>query len=332
MRCIGRFLFGILLEKEGMPMCTAMSWKGFFGRTLDLEYSYEEQVTVMPRNFPLPFRVQGTVESHHAIMGTAYVAEGYPLFYDGMNERGLAMAGLNFPNNTCYHPAAPGRDNVAPFEFIPWILGQCATVDEVEVLLQRVNLADISFSGKLPLTPQHWMIADRNRSIVVESTAEGVQVYEDPMGVLTNNPPFPRLRAALSEYEYLIPAEPECKGTDPSAHSRGMGAVGLPGDWSSPSRFVRAAFLREYGAGEGVSQFFHLLGGVEQPEGVVRLQNGGMVRTVYTSCCDLERGIYYYTTYENRQITGVNMHREHLDGSVLTSYPLRREEHIFMEN
>lgn len=313
-------------------MCTAMNWKGFFGRTLDLEYSYREQVTVMPRNFPLSFRRVEGGEHHYAIIGMAHVEDGVPLYYDGMNERGLAVAGLNFPHNACYGQDVPGRDNVAPFEFIPWVLGRCATVAEAEKLLERVNVVNLPFSDGLPVTPQHWMIADRERSIVVEPLAEGLLVHENPVGVMTNNPPFPRQLAHLARFDHLTPVEPEGAVWDASARSRGMGAVGLPGDWSSPSRFVRAAFLREHGAGDGVSQFFHLLSGEEQPEGGVRLQNGGMVKTVYTSCCHLDRGIYYYTTYENRQITGVNLFREHLDGSILTCYPLRREEQIRMEN
>jgi choloylglycine hydrolase len=176
------------------------------------------------------------------------------------------------------------------------------------------------------------MIADKDRSIVVEATEEGLKVYPNSVGVLTNNPPFPRQLAYLAEFEYLSPLEPEPVGIDLSDYSRGMGAVGLPGDWSSPSRFVRAAFLRKYGQGDGFSQFFHLLGGVEQPRGGVCLQDGRTVVSVYTSCCDLARGVYYYTTYENRQITGVDIYGENLDGSALVCYPLREKENIRMEN
>lgn len=303
-------------------MCTAIRWNGFFGRTLDLEYSYEEQVTVTPRNFPL-----GGVDSHYAILGAAYVAEGYPLYYDAVNEKGLAMAGLNFPGNACYREAQPGRDNVAPFELIPWVLGRCATVREAERLLERVNLTDMPFRENLPLTPLHWMIADRERSVVAEPMADGLRVYENPADVMTNNPPFPEQVARGDAFSALRPDEPE--GV---YDSRGMGAVGLPGDWSSSSRFARSAFVRKYAVHGGVGQFFRILGSVEVPEGCVRLRDGQQVKTVYTSACHMERGVYYYTTYENHRITGVDMHREHLDGSVLTCYPLRRVEDIRTEN
>lgn len=308
-------------------MCTAIRWSGFFGRTLDLEYSYEEQVTVTPRNFPLPFRRMETMNSHYAIMGVAHVAEGYPLYYDAVNEKGLAMAGLNFPGNACYHAEKTGRDNVTPFELVPWVLGRCSTVNEAERLLERVNLTDTSFNGNLPLTPLHWMIADRERSIVAEPMAEGLKVYENPTDVMTNNPPFPEQLERGAAFSALLPDEPE--GV---YDSRGMGAVGLPGDWSSSSRFARAAFVRKYAADGGVGQFFRILGSVEVPEGCIKLGDGRQVKTVYTSACHMERGVYYYTTYESHRITGVDMHREHLDGTVLTCYPLRRKEDIRTEN
>ena len=134
-------------------MCTAAAYHTkdhYFGRNLDLEYSYRESVTVTPRNFPLPFRCGKTLETHQAIIGMAFVVGGYPLYYDAANEKGLAMAGLNFPDNCCYNPAQEGKDNIAPFEFIPWILSQCATVKEARPLLERLNLTQERFSDQLP--------------------------------------------------------------------------------------------------------------------------------------------------------------------------------------
>lgn len=300
-------------------MCTAIRWKGFFGRTLDLEYSYEEQVVTAPRNFPL-----AGLDSHYAVMGVAHVAEGYPLYYDGVNEKGLAMAGLNFPGNARYHGDRPGKDNVPPFDLISWVLGQCASVEEAKALLERVSLTDRPFREDLPLTPLHWMIADRERSLVAEPMAEGLRLYENPADVMTNNPPFPAQLERLGIFSHLLPDEPEGR-----QDSRGMGAMGLPGDWSSSSRFARAAFVRRHAVGDGMERFFRLLGSVEVPEGCIRLRNGLQVRTVYTSAYDLERGLCCYTTYENHRVTGVRLCP---DGAELTCFPLRRESDIRMEN
>ena len=125
-------------------MCTAVSFvQGgdlYFGRTLDLDRSFGEQVVVVPRNYSLRFRMSGALDSHYAMIGMALVREDYPLYYEAANEAGLAMAGLNFPGNARYAAPAGGRDNVASFEFLPWMLGQCADVDQAEGLLARLNI------------------------------------------------------------------------------------------------------------------------------------------------------------------------------------------------
>lgn len=266
-------------------MCTAATYKTkdfYFGRTLDYEFSYAEEVTITPRNFPFSFREKPTLKTHYAIIGMAYVAENYPLYYDAFNEKGLAMAGLNFVGNAYYRKPAEGKDNIAQFEFIPWILGQCTSVKEARVLLNNINLTDVSFNEKLPLAQLHWLISDREESITVESVKEGIKVYDNPVGVLTNNPPFDMQMFALNNYRNLSPRmqkEHFAKDLPLQAYSRGMGALGLPGDLSSQSRFVRAAFVKMNsvsgeGEKESVSQFFHILNAVDQQRGCCELEDG----------------------------------------------------------
>ena len=324
-------------------MCTAATYRTkdhYFGRTLDYEFSYGEEVTLTPRNYPLRFRHTGTMEHHHAILGMAYVEEGYPLYFDGMNEKGLAMAGLNFVGHAHYRPAVPGRENVAQYEFIPWILARCDSVAQARKLLEEVNLTLDAFSPALPPAQLHWMIADREEAITVESVREGLRIYDNPGGVLTNNPPFDIQLYMLRNYMHLSPQPPQNRFSDAldlHSYSRGMGAIGLPGDLSSQSRFVRAAFVRLNSVsgeseGESVSQFFHILGAVEVPMGCCALENGEYERTIYTSCCNTDRGIYYYRTYDNHAITGVDMHRENLDGEGLIRYPQIAENRLQMQN
>lgn len=326
-----------------MTMCTAVTYKTrdfYFGRTLDYDVFYPSVVTVTPRNFPLPFRHAAPMERHYAIIGMAWVSGEYPLYFDGVNEAGLGMAGLNFVGNAVYQRAVPGKDNVAQFEFIPWILGKCASVREARVLLERINLTDTPFSKELPPAQLHWLIADREEAIVVEAVKEGLRVYEDPVGVLTNNPPFDEQVFNLNNFMHLSSKDPENRFSPRlslEVYSRGMGALGLPGDLSSQSRFVRASFVKlnsvsGEGEKESVNQFFHILGSVEQQRGCCDVGNGAHEITIYTSCCNADRGIYYYTTYENHQITGVDMHGEDLDGRRLVSYPLAAEEQIRMQN
>lgn len=328
---------------EGFIMCTSVTYKTkdhYFGRTLDYEISYHETVAVTPRNFPFYFRKAGILKKHYAMIGMASMAGEYPLYYDATNEKGLSMAGLNFPGNAGYKSVMENKDNVAPFEFIPWILGQCGTVSEARGLLEHLNLVEINFSDELPLAMLHWMISDREESITVESVKEGLKVYDNPVGVLTNNPSFDYQMFNLNNYMSLSrnePADNFSKDLKLSAYCRGMGALGLPGDLSSMSRFVRAAFTKFNSVSgdsesESISQFFHILGSVAQQKGCVYLGKGKYEVTMYTSCCNTDKGIYYYTTYENRRITGVDMHRENLNGSRTVSYPVIRRQQVWMQN
>ena len=323
-------------------MCTAVTYKTkdhYFGRTLDLEYSYHEEVVVTPRNFPLSFRGHRTLKTHYAIIGMATVVDVYPLYYEAANEHGLAMAGLNFPGNAHYFEEMEGKDNVAPFEFVPWILGQCKNLKQAQKLLKRINLWNVSFSEELPLSPLHWIIADKKAAITVESVADGLKIYDNPVGVLTNNPTFDYHLTHLCDYRSLTRESNENRfGEIPlEAYSRGMGGMGLPGDFSSASRFVRGAFVKcnsvsEPGEKESISQFFHILGAVEQPRGCVRLPDGRYVITGYASCINTDRGIYYYKTYDNSCISAVDMHRCDLDGEEIYQFSLKKEQVIHWQN
>lgn len=324
-------------------MCTAATYKTkdfYFGRTLDYEFSYGEEIVVMPRNFPISFCHMGEMKHHYALIGMAHLAGNFPLFYDAINEKGLGMAGLNFVGNADYKPFAPGKDNVAPFEFIAWILSQCTSVKEARLLLDKINLVNTPFSDQLPLAQLHWIIADREEAITVESVKEGLKVYDNPAGVMTNNPSFDQQMHNLSNFMNLSPKSPSNHFSGKlnlATYSRGMGALGLPGDLSSQSRFVRVAFVKLNSISgdsesESVSQFFHILGSVDQQRGCCDVGDEKYEYTIYTSCCNASKGIYYYTTYENHQVSGVDMHRENLDGNSLSRFPLILGEHINMQN
>lgn len=324
-------------------MCTAVTYKTkdfYFGRTLDYEHSFAEKIVITPRNFPLPFRTMGTKNAHYAILGMACVTDNFALYFDAVNEKGLAMAGLNFPGYAVYQKNTPGKDNIASFEFIPWILSQCENVQQARALLERINITAEPFSKEIPPSPLHWLLADREEALTIEAVQEGIRVYPNPAGVLTNNPPFDAQMCQLSNFMHLSPQNPEnrfSRALPLRPYSRGMGAMGLPGDLSSQSRFVRAAFVKlnslsGSGERESVSQFFHILGAVDQPRGCCDLGDGQYETTIYTSCCNASRGIYYYTTYDNRQISAVDLHGENLDGSDLLCFPLRREGDVFRHN
>lgn len=323
-------------------MCTAITFQTkdhYFGRNLDLEHHYRETVTITPRNYTFTLRNGQKLTEHYAMIGMATVTGEYPLYYDATNEYGLSMAALNFPDNAVYKEKSSDKCNITPFELILWLLSTCKTVEQAQEQLQNLNLWKHAFSKTLPLTPLHWILADQTHCLVMEPMADGLHIHPNPTGVLTNNPPFPYHMHHLNHYLQLTPNVPEnhiAPDISLSPYSRGMGAMGLPGDLSSASRFVRAVFTKQHariGSSEAqsITQFFHILGSVEQQEGCVRLPEGDE-KTVYSSCCNTGKGIYYYKTYENSQITAVHMHKEDLDGTALIRFPLRMEQTIHMEN
>lgn len=324
-------------------MCTAVTYQTndfYFGRTLDYGFSYGDEIVVTPRNYPFHFRDKETLSSHYAMIGMACVAEETPLYYDAVNEKGLGIAGLNFVGNAVYRDKSDDKDNIAQFEIIPWILGQCATTEEALSLISRMNFWNIPFSPQLPPAQLHWIIADSKKTVTVEAVADGVKIYDNPTGVLTNNPPFDMQLFRLNDFMHLSAQTPENHFSPDlplRPYSRGMGALGLPGDLSSQSRFIRASFVKTHSVcgndeRESVSQFFHILNSVDQQRGCCVLEDGTCEITIYTSCCNASKGIYYYTTYDNHQISAVDMHRENLDADAIVRYTPIKEEQIRMHN
>lgn len=326
-----------------VEMCTAITYKTkdhYFGRNLDYELSYGETVMVTPRNAPLPFRNVPDMKTHYAMIGMGNFTDGYPLYYDATNEKGLSVAGLLFAGNAAYMPEVPEKDNIAPYEFVAWILGQCADIAEAKEKLKTINMADIRFNENLPLSPMHWMFADRESTIVVEPLKEGVKVYDNPVGVLANDPTFDFQLFNLNQYMGLSCEKPEntfAQNLKMNCYSRGMGSFGLPGDLTSISRFVRAAFtscnsISGDTESESISQFFHILNSVAFPRGCVHMGDGKDEITIYSSCCNIDKGIYYYTTYENNQISAVNMNRENLRGNRVLLYPVIKGQQVRWQN
>lgn len=320
-------------------MCTCIAYENgdfYFGRNMDVEYTFGEKVVITPRNHRFSFQMLPEMPSHYAMIGMAAVYENNPMYAEAVNEKGLGIAGLNFPGNAVYREKQEGKKNVAPYELIPWILGQCADVEEARTLLDGVNLLDRPAAPDLPLAPLHWMIADRNSCIVLEAVEDGVHIYENRYGVLTNNPPFPYYQMHMSNYRNLTRNVPENRfagGLTLPVYGQGMGAIGLPGDFSPVSRFVKAVFLKWNSIAEpeelsNVTQFFHILDGVAMVKGAVMTGEGKPDYTTYSCCVNADRGIYYYRTYENSLIQKADLWGGDVDGDRLKVFELTREQQV----
>ena len=298
----------------------------FFGRNLDWSFSYGERVVITPANYQLPSPFGAMPQTRFPLIGMGITAQGIPLYFDCANDQGLAVAGLNFPGFAAYEPqAVEGKTNIAAYEFPLWVAGLFASVDEVEA-----NLADVAIVGKAPIeqlgvAQLHWIIADAQRSIVVEYTEAGLQVFHNDVDVLTNQPGFAWHRENLRSYLNVsseVPPTRTWRGAQLAPYGAGAGMRGIPGDYYSPSRFVRLAYLNanypeKETEQENVTRLFRSLEGVSMVEGASRMADGDFEITIFTSGFSAGTNTYYYSTYNNPAIRAVAMGDYDLHGSQL---------------
>lgn len=325
-------------------MCTSIAMTTgdfYFGRNMDLDYRFGERIVLTPRNYPIEFRRAGGMKDHYAIIGMATVAENYPLYAEAMNEKGLCIAGLQFPENAFYpETEISGKNNVSPFELPLWILGKCASTEEAEELLSETNIVGIPFSKDMPLTPLHWHIADSKRSLTLEITKNGTELCDNPVGILTNNPSFEFHMTNLCQYLNLTSEYPDNRLSDKISlvpYGNGFGAMGLPGDFSPSSRFIRAVFMKfnsmcEDSEESRVSRFFHIMESVSIVRGCVINKEDRMSITTYCCCMNVSKGYYYFRSYSNSRLTAVNMFKEDLDSDCLKEFRLMETPSVLWIN
>ncbi len=317
-------------------MCTGLALETkdglhLFGRNMDIEYSFNQSIIFIPRNFKCVNKSNNKeLTTKYAVLGMGTIFDDYPTFADGMNEKGLGCAGLNFPVYVSYSKEdIEGKTNIPVYNFLLWVLANFSSVEEVKEALKNANIVDIPINKNIPNTTLHWMISDiTGKSIVVEQTKEKLNVFDNNIGVLTNSPTFDWHVANLNQYVGLRYNQvPEFKLGDQSltALGQGTGLVGLPGDFTPASRFIRVAFLRDAMIKNDkdsidLIEFFHILNNVAMVRGSTRTVEEKSDLTQYTSCMCLEKGIYYYNTYENNQINAIDMNKENLDGNEIKTY------------
>lgn len=329
-------------------MCTALSIKSkegkcFFGRNMDLAYNFNQSVMIIPRNYKYEDKVTGNmVTNKRAIIGMGTVIDNHPALAEAMNENGLACAGLNF-DGYAYFEEEPikGKNNIAPYDFIQWVLSNHESIEEVKKEIKNLELVNIPINKNTPVSKLHWMITDKTgKSIVVEKTKNNFSVYDNPVGVMTNNPTFDWHLTNLNEYMYITPNHPkETKWSDRELKALGTGAgtLGIPGDFASVSRFIRIAYIRAKmplveGDVKAITQFFNMLDYVKMVKGGVITEEGMEDLTIYSSCMDQEKGIYYYRTYDNNRINAVDINKEELEGEEIKIFSYLSEQDINYQN
>ena len=314
-------------------MCTCIDFRSkdfYFGRNLDLEYNFGEKVVITPRDYLFELKNGSKLKTKYAIMGMATVVNSYPLYADAVNEKGLCMAGLYFPGNAVYNKEIEQNINMASFELIPWVLGNFSNITELKKELNNLNIIDAKFNENLPAAQLHWMISDEDESIVLEQVEDGLKIYDNPFGVLTNNPPFNYHKINISNYMNLSCKYPENRFTDKidfDVFGQGISMIGLPGDVTPPARFVRAAFNKSNSVecsneNEAISQFFHILDSVAMLKGTVLTKENKLDMTTYSSCINASKGIYYFKTYYNNQINAVKFNEKNINSKELEIHEL----------
>lgn len=311
-------------------MCTAIRFNNrYFGRTFDFERSFGESLLVVPRG-KMPILES---KNQYAIMAIGVIFDDTPLCFDGVNEWGLVGAALNFPEYAHYQSPPVNGTGIPSGHLLSHVLGLCRSVGEARQMLEKITITNEWVGGNRP-TPLHWTFADGRESMVVEQTFGGLRIYDDFIGVLANSPDYSYQRTTLSCYSCLSSRNPSSAFGGGKLHSRGMGAIGLPGDFSSSSRFVRAAYLKKWafdhlsGGATDLKTAFSVLSSLAIPRGAVITDEGLPVLTLYTMVVDMEKPGYYLTTSTCSAVSHIDLTASLCDGREITSYPIYRDENI----
>lgn len=303
-------------------MCTGLSFTNknnelFFGRNLDVPTNYGEQVVVTPKGYHLNYHFIDNQITNQAIIGMGIVVEDYPFYFDCASQNGLCIAGLNFPGNAYFteEPVA-NKTNLTPYEFMIWAVTAYSSVKDLKEALKNVNLVNKPFNPNMPIAPLHWIISDANDCIVVEQTkAKGLVIYDNFVGILTNNPEFDWHLTNLNNYLNLSPndALPHYWHKQKlTSLGVGTGNLGLPGGAMPSSRFVKAAFLNAHypimeTETENIAKAFNILKAVAMVNGSVVNNHKQNEFTAYTSCYSTHSQTYYYNLLNDFAIKSVSL-------------------------
>ncbi|KRL23025.1 choloylglycine hydrolase family protein [Lentilactobacillus kisonensis] len=321
-------------------MCTSVTFlsktgDNFLARTMDFGFELKGRPVVMPRDQTLPSDVLDS--KYHLKYGFVGAGRnlGHYILVDGVNEKGVSAAALYFSGEAKFadQPKA-GKINIAPHEVLNLILGNASSCQELGTLLKQLNIvnAPIQLMGKS--VPLHWIVTDRTgESDVLEVTESGIHYMKNPVGVMTNSPDFNWHLKNLSNYTELKPTPHPARNYDGyqvSSFGPGSGALGMPGDYTSVSRFIRTVYMREYTdqmtTDQTVTELSHVLNAVEIPKGVKIKQDGTEDYTQYRGYMDTQNLTYYMQPYTDQTMYQVTLTEELMSKPVPTEFPLADQQ------
>lgn len=315
---------------NGANACTGITLKSadngvVAARTIEWgESEMENLYTIVPRGYiqqsMLPNGDTGgmTFSSMYGYVGLAVVQPEWVV--DGMNEAGLSAGLFYFPAYGEYPEYNPEdrANTISDFQLVSWILSRFSTVEQVKNAIQNIRVTSIDPRA----STAHWRVTEPSgKQIIIEFTNGRAQVYDNELGVLTNSPEYPWQLKNLNNYVNLIPGTAGPIQFGPitlRAFGAGSGFLGLPGDFTPPSRFVRAAFLQNYSVRQKTSydsamQAFHILNNFDVPLGtefpVGKVPVNMPSATQWTIATDMHDKIIYYNTMYNRTLRSIDLNK-----------------------
>lgn len=320
----------LLMAADGTPV---------YGRTMEYAIEVKPDVVVVPRNYEYvstrPKNMKGiSWKTKYAVVGV--MSFGQPFLSDGMNEKGLAGGALYFPGYAGYTPSAKAdpAHSLASWEFLTWVLTNFATVEEVKAGLNGMSIIDLPAPIVNFVLEFHFPIHDATgASIVIEPIDGKLKVYSNPLGVLTNSPPFEWHMTNVRNYVNISPVDTKplvIQGQSFAPLGQGSGLLGIPGDPTPPSRFIRAlgyvySAKQQADGPQTVRLAEHLMNNFDIPVGFIRTdpKGGELEYTQWTSFADLRAKKYYIKSYQDEVLRSVDLMSFDLDSTKLHIAPFK---------
>lgn len=303
-------------------MCTAITFQtmqgeNFFGRTMDFSHPIEPGVYVIPKNYEwYSLATRKKYIDNYSFISIGQETDGMLVFFDGVNERGFAAAVLYFAGYAYYDLPTSGKEHIASLDFLHYILGRCGSVDDLRDLLKNIRIVGIKDPVTKTAAPLHWIASDRSgKSVVIEQTKRGLEIIDNPIGVMANSPDFNWHMTNLRNYMNVSTSQQNevyWKNVSLTPFGQGAGTLGLPGGFTSPERFIRTAFLKTHvpvpeNRSEALMTCFHIMNSVFIPQGIVLTDRGTDDYTKYVAFINTNTCEYFFKTYENNQIIRVSL-------------------------
>lgn len=307
-------------------MCTAMTLQSqsnelFFGRTMDFSHDIIPQLYIVPSSYVWHSSLNNdTLRDSYRFIGLGQKLDGMLGFFDGVNEKGFAAAVLYFAGYAQYNTSIKNnKQQIASVDFLHYILGRCASVKELSALLKNINIVGIPDPVTNTVAPLHWITADRSGACaVIEPTDRGLELINNPIGVMANSPDFNWHMTNLRNYAEVSPTQTEEVSWDDvrlTPFGQAAGTMPLPGGFTSPERFVRTAYLKTHlpepkDSAEAITSCFHILGNVSIPKGAVITSRNTYDYTKYTAFINTNTCEYFYKTYDDINMKTASLWQE----------------------